>query len=86
MKKIKLNIKTEVNGGRGPQPDAEENKNLASDYMGMTDNGLAMADLVAKYKSSPKNLYDRLKRMGVPRNTKPKQDKTPKPFYEGTEN
>ena len=84
MKDIKLNIKTEVNGGRGPQPDAEENKKLAADYMGMPENGLTMADLVVRYKSSPKNLYDRLKRMGVPRNTKPKKVKAPKPFYEGS--
>lgn len=83
MKNIKLNIKEEVNNGRGPQPDPEENKRLAADYMGMPENGLTMADLVGRYKSSPKNLYDRLKRMGVPRNTKPKKVKVSKPFYEG---
>lgn len=83
MKNIKLNIKLKVNGGRGPQPDVEASKQLAADYMGMPENGLTMADLVVKHKSSPKNLYDRLKRMGVPRNTKPKKVRKAKPFYEG---
>jgi hypothetical protein len=66
----KLNLPKEVNGGRGPQPNAIENKNLAIDYAGMPENGLKMSDLVAKYGSSPKNLYDRLERMGVPRHKK----------------
>ena len=83
----KLNIPKEVNGGRGPQPNAEENKSLAKDYAGMPENGLKMSDLVAKYGSSPKNLYDRLERMGVPRHrkpiTKPKKFIKSKPFYEG---
>lgn len=81
----KLNILTEVNAGRGPQPDAEANKNLAIDYAGMPENGLTMSDLVAKYGSAPKNLYDRLERMGVPRHRKVTMSKPPKksrPFWE----
>lgn len=88
----KLNIKTEVNGGRGPQPNPEENRQLAIDYAGMPENGLTMSDLVAKYRSAPKNLYDRLERMGVPRHKKPskqpkkfKNIKKSKPFYAGVE-
>lgn len=84
-----LNIKTEVNKGFGPQPDAEENKRLAIDYAGMPENGLRMADLVNKYHSSPKNLYDRLERMGVPRHkkptSKPKKLRASKPFFHGVE-
>lgn len=88
----KLNIKTEVNGGRGPQPDPAENRQLAVDYAGMPENGLTMADLVGRYKSSPKNLYERLERMGVPRHKKAKAQpkkfkniKKSKPFYAGVE-
>jgi hypothetical protein len=84
-----LNILTEVNGGRGPQPNPEENKQLAIDYAGMPENGLTMSDLVGKYGSSPKNLYDRLERMGVPRHkkpsTKPKKFRASKPFFHGVE-
>ena len=82
----KLNILTEVNAGRGPQPNPEENKQLAIDYAGMPENGLTMSDLVAKYGSSPKNLYDRLERMGVPRHRKvktPRKTRKSKPFWEG---
>lgn len=86
----KLNIVSEVNGGRGPQPNAEENKNLALDYAGMPENGLTMSDLVGKYGSSPKNLYDRLQRMGVPRHRKPKKKpkkfRKSKPFFHGFKN
>lgn len=74
----KLNIVEEVNRGKGPQPDAEANRNLAMDYAGMPENGLTMSDLVAKYGSSPKNLYDRLERMGVPRHKKMKGKKKKK--------
>lgn len=84
----KLNILTEVNAGRGPQPNPHENKNLAIDYAGMPENKLTMSDLVAKYGSSPKNLYDRLERMGVPRHKKvshkkvePKTAAKSKPFW-----
>lgn len=84
-----LNIVTEVNGGKGPQPNPEENKQLAIDYAGMPENGLTMAALVGKYGSSPKNLYDRLERMGVPRHKKPakkaKKFKQSKPFFHGVE-
>ena len=76
----KLKLVEEVNAGRGPQPDVEANKKLAIDYAGMPENGLTMSDLVAKYGSSPKNLYERLERMGVPRHRKPKI--TSKPFWE----
>lgn len=84
----KLNIKEEVNGGFGPQPKPEENRQLATDYAGMPENGLRMADLVAKFGSSPKNLYDRLKRMGVPRHKqvikkKRAKVKPGKPFFDG---
>ena len=84
----KLNILTEVNAGRGPQPNPHENKQLAIDYAGMPENKLTMSDLVAKYGSSPKNLYDRLERMGVPRHKKFKKKtvevetpKKSKPFW-----
>lgn len=82
-----LNIVTEVNSGRGPQPNPDENKQLAIDYAGMPENGLTMAALVAKYGSSAKNLYDRLERMGVPRHKKPTPKKRTrkvkaKAFYE----
>lgn len=82
-----LNIVTEVNGGRGPQPNPEENKQLAIDYAGMPENGMTMADLVGKYGSSSKNLYERLERMGVPRHRKASKKRRtgrkPKPFYAG---
>lgn len=80
----KLKLVGEVNAGRGPQPDIEANKKLATDYAGMPENGLTMSDLVAKYGSSPKNLYERLERMGVPRHRKVEVKN--KPFWEGNKN
>lgn len=84
-----LNIKEEANGGKGPQPNPEESRKLAIDYAGMPENGLTMADLVGKYGSSPKNLYERLERMGVPRHKKPskkaKKSRPSKPFFHGIE-
>lgn len=61
---MKFKQEKTVNNGKGPQPKVARNQDLAKDYL----DKKTMAEMVAKYKISPKNIYEILDKLGVPRN------------------
>lgn len=78
---MKFKQAKKVNKGRGPQPEVDRNKDLAKDYLA----DMPMAEMVAKYKISPKRIYEILDKLGVPRNRKPEpaeKAEESKPFME----
>lgn len=72
----------EVNKGQGPQPKVSRDKKLIKEYKA----DVPTYKICAKYKMSPKRMYEILDRWGVPRNRKVAKTKevkeAKKPFWE----